>query len=138
MIEEWKSIKGYEDYYEVSSLGRVRSLTITTWNGKVYHKKKGRILKLQTNQCYNKVTLSKKGQTKQHLVHRLVAIAFIPNPENKPETNHKDYDTYNNNIENLEWVTAKENDTHKRKRVPQICPDVKIGVESAVSKHYTK
>lgn len=114
MKEIWKNIKDYEGIYQVSNFGRVRSLDRYCWNGHKNHFKRGKILKLQTNMHYNKISLSKKGKVKQFLVHRLVAKAFIKNPKNKPEVNHIDKNCFNNKICNLEWVTAKENDTHKR------------------------
>lgn len=113
---KWADIKGYKGLYQVSSTGKVRSVSRRGWNGRVFHEIKGRELKLQSNGNYLKVSLSKKGKVKQLLVHRLVAQAFIDNPENKPEVNHINYNKHNNAVENLEWVTAKENDTHKRGR----------------------
>ena len=114
MKEVWSDIEGYEGYYQVSSFGRIRSLDREIYNGKVYHMKKGKLLRLQSNGNYNKISLSKKGTVKQFLVHRLVASCFILNLSDKPEVNHIDKDTYNNVYTNLEWVTSKENDTHKR------------------------
>lgn len=114
MKEIWKNIQGYTGIYQVSSLGNIRSLNRVAWNGHVKHMIKGKLLKLQTNGHYNKVSLSKNGQVNQYLVHRLVAKAFIKNTKNKPEVNHKDKNCYNNHVSNLEWVTSKENDTHKR------------------------
>lgn len=111
---EWRDIFGYKGLYQVSSCGMIRSLDRIVWNGKCYHTHKGRILKLQSNLHYNKVSLSKEGKVKQHLVHRLVAMAFLPNPKRKEEVNHKDYNCYNNHVDNLEWVSSKENDSHKR------------------------
>ena len=69
---------------------------------------------MQNNQRYYKISLSKKGKVVQKLVHRIVAKAFIKNPKNKPEVNHKNKNTYDNTVDNLEWVTSKENDMHKR------------------------
>lgn len=96
MAETWKDVAGYEGLYQVSDLGRVRSLL----HGKV------RILKfLDNGYGYLKVELNRNGK----LVHRLVAEAFIPNPLNLPQVNHKDEDKTNNTANNLEWCTAKYN-----------------------------
>lgn len=110
MEEIWKGIPGYEEKYQASNLGRIRS-TIS-WNGRYYYKKE-RILVPQKN-CWGRlqIDLSKNGKVKKYSVHRLVAQTFIPNPENKPEINHIDGNKLNNNIENLEWVTSKENVLH--------------------------
>lgn len=106
--EVWKSVVGYEGFYEVSSLGRVKSLPR---NGTV---STGRVLcpELDKN-GYLRVLLQKNGDKKHCLVHRLVAQAFIPNPENKPQVNHKNGVRGENCTANLEWVTASENQQHK-------------------------
>lgn len=96
-IEEWKSIPGYPKY-EVSTHARVRNIKnkriVKHWlRGRYY------TIKLGANDCGN-------------ALHRLVALVFIPNPENKPFVNHKDLDTLNCYAYNLEWVTAKENAQH--------------------------
>lgn len=105
--ELWKDIEGYEGYYQVSSLGRVKSLDRIDATGR---KLKGRILKptltipsKKYKDGYFTVALSIGGKIKRHKVHRLVAKAFIPNPNNFPEVNHKDENKINNNINNLEW-----------------------------------
>ena len=104
--EIWKPIPGYEGLYEVSSYGRVKRLErdIICKNGVKQHWKE-QILKNQTYSGYLYVGLC--GSYKQ--VHRLVAKAFISNPEDKPQVNHKDEDKTNNHVDNLEWMTAKEN-----------------------------
>lgn len=114
MEEMWKDIEGYEGFYQVSNLGNVRSLDRYVKN-RMSNKniKRGKILKSCINKHgYLAVHLIKetKGQTKT--VHRLVANAFIPNPENKPEVNHIDGNKQNNILENLEWVTSSENTLH--------------------------
>ena len=101
MKEFWKDIEGYEGIYQVSNLGRVKRVTT------------GRILKgCKDRGGYLVVSLSKNGMYKTHKIHRLVAQAFIPNQENKPDVNHIDEDKANNLYSNLEWVTAKENNNH--------------------------
>ena len=99
--EIWKPLKGLVengDYYEVSNFGNVRNY------------KTGRILKPGKNQSgYLQIGLYKNRKVKKFLVHRLVAIAFLPNPENLPEVNHKDENKGNNNVENLEWCDRKYN-----------------------------
>jgi hypothetical protein len=114
MKETWKPVVGYEDYYEVSSLGRLRSLPKVVggrW-GKCQYK--GKIIKVIRNPSHGYGQLSLVGEWKKKTVraHRVVAEAFIPNPGNKPYVNHIDCDKLNNRIDNLEWVTAKENTAH--------------------------
>ena len=97
--EIWKDIKGYEGKYQVSNFGRVWSI------------KNQKYLKYWVNRCgYHLVGLrSKNGKQKHEQIHRLVALAFIENPNNYPQVNHKDENKGNNCVENLEWVTAKQN-----------------------------
>lgn len=113
MKEVWKDIIGYEGLYQVSSLGRVKS-TGTVWNGWVYHKKKETIRKSNANvkNGYHSLCLSKDSKVKRHYVHRLVGESFIDNPLNKPQINHLDGNKNNNKVDNLEWVTRKENVQH--------------------------
>ena len=107
MIEEWKSVVGYEGLYEVSSYGRVRSLDRYDRMNRFW---KGRILNLCTDGGgYLFVALSSNGKEKNYLVHRMVAQAFIPNPDNLPEVNHKDEDKMNNSVDNLEWCDREYN-----------------------------
>ena len=96
MTEEFRDIPGYEGLYEVSNLGRVR--------------RNGKILKpWKNNWGYLLVSLCKNGIVRNARIHRLVALAFIPNPQNLPQVNHKDEDKTNNAVSNLEWCTAGYN-----------------------------
>lgn len=104
MKEIWKDIKGYEGLYQVSNLGRVYSYPRNGTNGG--------IRTLTNMNGYLRVPLKKNGTTFNAGVHRLVAEAFISNPENKPTVNHKDGDKLNNRVNNLEWATHKEQLTH--------------------------
>jgi hypothetical protein len=118
MNEIWKSVVGYENLYEVSSFGRVRSVDRTTIgktafsDDSLYHFK-GKILKQGNRKTsgmpYKQVVLYKNKEHKTVAVHRLVAEAFIPNPDNLPQVNHKDENPSNNNVSNLEWCTCKYN-----------------------------
>lgn len=104
MFERWKPIKGYEGLYEISDFGRVRSLDRYA-NCKSYKHRfvKGRLLKLSSDGRYATVCLSKQDSKKTLLVHRLVAQAFIPNPHNLPEVNHKSECKHFNHYSCLEW-----------------------------------
>ncbi|MBO7720014.1 NUMOD4 motif-containing HNH endonuclease [Candidatus Saccharibacteria bacterium] len=106
-VEDWKPVVGFEGLYEVSNLGRVRSLPR---NGT---RKKGTIRQFgNVANGYRAVLLARFGEHKNALVHRLVAEAFIPNPQNKPCVNHIDGDKWNNAVDNLEWCTYAENIAH--------------------------
>lgn len=103
MVEEWRDIIGYEGKYQVSNCGRVKTLNYNNTG-------RERIKQLETNtKGYKKIDLYKNGEREPFLVHRLVAIAFIPNPNNFPIVNHKDENPSNNCVDNLEWCDVKYN-----------------------------
>ena len=112
--ETWKPVKGYENLYEVSDLGNVRSVThyVTVQRGKqtFVRKTKGqRIIPQKNIHGYMQVTLCKDGKRITHSVHRIVIEAFIENINNSPCINHKDEDKTNNALNNLEWCTYSYN-----------------------------
>ncbi len=99
--EVWRDIPGYKGLYQVSNFGRIKSL------------KRNRIIKQQVqNGGYKLIHLYSNSKRKALTVHRLVALSFISNPQNKPHINHKDCDKSNNWLDNLEWVTPSENMQH--------------------------
>lgn len=113
-LEVWKDIKGYEGIYQVSNMGKIRSLTrvVIDKNG-IQKNIKGKTLKLSTTtQGYKAVVFKKDGKNKNFRVHRLVAQAFIKNYESKPYVNHIDGNKKNNKASNLEWCTNSENMKH--------------------------
>lgn len=118
--EEWRWVIGYEGLYQVSNKRRVKS----------FHHGKVKILRSGLNTYgYPQVSLCRNGENKTRLVHRLVAQAFIPNPDNKPEVDHMDNNRANACVENLQWVTSSENTQVAIRRGTQ-----KIGSESPLAK----
>lgn len=112
MIEEiWKDIPGYEQLYQISNMGRVKSLerNVVRGRGGLY-KIEEKILKCTKDKDgYLRVNLCKDGKTKNYLIHRLVASTFLPNPDNLPQLNHIDEYKTNNCVDNLEYCTAEYN-----------------------------
>lgn len=102
-VEEWRDIPGYEGRYQASSLGRIRS------------KERGLLSPFRSRDGYLVIALQKDGRRYGTGVHRLVAAAFIPNPEQKPQINHKNGIRSDNRPENLEWCTCSENNLHRRR-----------------------
>ena len=116
MSEVWKDIPGYEDLYRISNLGRVKSLRryVPCKNGMRVVREK--ILRLSVHRDgYLKVELRKNAVGEHPMVHRLVALAFIPNPDNKTQVNHIDGVKSNNSVKNLEWCNQSENQLHAYK-----------------------
>lgn len=114
MTEIWKDIKNYEGLYQVSNLGRIRSFYNYKRNG-------NNILTPQIKRGYYQVGLRKDKKRKWYQLHRLIATAFIPNPKNLPQVNHKDENKTNNSIDNLEWCTVSYNNCYgtRLKRVKE-------------------
>lgn len=144
--EIWKDVVGYEGKYKVSNQGRVYSLTrIRNNGGRLY---KGRMLRGELCRGYYCVALlDGNGKHKLCKVHRLVAMAFIPNPENKPQVDHVDGNPQNNNVWNLRWATARENVCnpntlcHKTPLMtggknPMAKPIVSVDIETGVVRYY--
>lgn len=137
MIEEWRSVIGYEGLYEVSNTGRVRSLDrcVKYSNGQI-HLYKGKILSpVIKDNGYLVVNL----QRRTFYIHRLVTEAFIPNPDNLIEVNHKDEDKTNNSVDNLEWCDHKYNVNFGTRNIRAKETAVKNGYWSSLSrKEYRK
>ena len=132
MIEEWRPIEGYEGLYEVSNTGRVRSLDKYDSMNRFL---RGRILRLFTDGLgYLRAQLYSNSKRKSFLVHRLVAQAFILNPDNLPQVNHRDENPSNDNVDNLEWCDGKYNVNYgtRRDRIRDI--RLKNGTYTGLSK----
>lgn len=118
MVEIWKpvTIPEFGPFYDVSNLGRVRSHDrLVAYSNGVRHLHKGRILvPVKQNNGYYIANLYNEEITKAILVHRLVALAFIPNPRKAKQVNHKNFDKSDNSVANLEWCSALENSQHSR------------------------
>lgn len=109
--EKWADIKGYEGSYQISNMGRVKSLKrkINSNNGGKYVKNESILTPIISSKGYYRVSLSKDSKTKIFSIHRLVAESFIQNTNNLPQVNHKDENKLNNNVDNLEWCDNKYN-----------------------------
>lgn len=143
-LEEWRPIKGYEGLYEISSIGRVKSIErvtkyrpCTMWPKGKTSRRPEKMMKLKNAKRggYPIVTLTKNSNQRQWRVHRLVAIAFIPNPKNKTDVNHIDGVTDNNKIGNLEWVTASENALHSYRVLKREPTSLPTGLKSKSTTH---
>ena len=116
-LEEFTPMVGYEDFYEISNFLRVRRLPRLIRNKSALFVSKERIVVSYFSKSikYMVISLTKNSKKSQMLMHRLMAIHFIPNPENKPDVNHKNGIKTDNRVENLEWCTKSENSQHASK-----------------------
>ena len=125
MEEIWKDVVGYEGFYMVSNLGNVKRIKC-----KKHHD--GKLLKPQKGRSYLLVGLSKNGIQTSQRVHRLVAEAFIENPNNYPVINHINQNKHDNRVENLEWCTYKYNNDYGKPIKPKKIVKNHIGVKRKV------
>ena len=130
MTEEWRPIQGYVGLYEVSNIGNVRSLCAGRWHTTMMRKP------VPDKNGYLTVNIKKNGKYKCAKIHRLVAEAFLDNPENHPQINHKDENKANNCVDNLEWCTSKYNNNYNDK--PKRCykPVIQISVDGEEIKRF--
>lgn len=137
MNEVWKDIPGYEGCYQASSLGNIKSLSRLVGHPKGGLKlTKEKIIKKQKgSNGYLIVGIYKNGEGGSKTVHRLIALTFIENPDNKKEVNHKDGHKKNNTVENLEWATVSENRHHAFDTGLQKGPMHMLGMKGALCKH---
>ena len=118
MKEIWKDIPGYEGLYQASNLGRIK---------KIWKTKESIMKPALQKEGYLRLGLFKNGKRKSYQLHRLIALCFVENKENKKYVNHKDGNKQNNNADNLEWVTASENLKHAYdNNLFKIIPDKKM------------
>ena len=109
MNEIWQDVKGFEGFYQISNLGNLKSLERVVRNVNGTRVVPEQLMKFTTRSGYYNVILRKYGQRHSRQIHRLVAEAFIPNPQGHPIVNHKDFNKKNNCVENLEWCTQAHN-----------------------------
>ncbi len=139
MNEIWSNIEGFESSYEVSNLGRVRGKRRTRKSkGISISVVQGKILKQKTDKDgYKEVALCKEGKMYYKRVHRLVASAFIPNPNNYPVINHIDENPSNNCVSNLEWCSKSYNTKYSVYKISQkvVCNGVEFPSIKALARH---
>lgn len=138
MQEVWRDIAEFAGTYQVSNLGRVRSLDRVVTRGEIKQPLRGKILSTKVSrnrkQPYLIVNLRRDGKSLFAYVHRLVAAAFIPNPSRLREVNHKDTDKLNCRVDNLEWRSSSGNKKHAVENGVKYNPRPRRGVELAFSK----
>jgi len=139
MNEIWKSITDYDDLYEISNIGNVRSLDRCFYDreGKIYKRKGVYLTPAKNKYGYLQVVLSKNNKQTTRTVHSLVALMFVTNPDDKPTVNHKDGNKLNNSYTNLEWSTKSEQAMHSLEMKLRKMPNSwngKFGGEHGASK----
>lgn len=120
-MEVWKDIPGYEGLYQVSNLGRVKSLPKRKGRGKGYATGERIVRHSINSRGYCNVVICKDGKTKTFALHRLVAESFVDNPLELPEVDHIDRNKANNRVCNLRWATRAENNINRRNGLPVVC-----------------
>lgn len=123
MKETWKDIKDYKGLYKVSSCSRILGI------------KYNRILKQRLKRGYSNICLCKNGIKREYRVHRILAIAFISNPDNKPYINHKNGIRDDNRLENIEWCTNSENQLHSYQKLGRVHPRPTLGKTGVLCKN---
>lgn len=135
--EVWKDVAGYEGRYQVSNAGRVKSLgRVTELNGGRRRVEPEVIMKYTLRSGYPTLILRRPGERRSAQIHRLVAQAFLPNPDGLPVVNHIDFDPTNNRVENLEWCTTRDNVRHSAERMSH--PKSKSAATSTGEKYIRK
>lgn len=110
---EWKDIPGFNGDYQINRVGQVKMREKVLWNGRIMPEK---IMSSKiTQNGYKRIGLRENGTRRHYSIHRLIALTFIPNPQNKPQVNHKNGIKTDNRVDNLEWVTQAENMQHAMK-----------------------
>lgn len=137
--EIWKEVEGFEAFYHISNLGRIKKLKRDVYgnDGKYHRKDPERLNSIHLNKKrgnYYLTDLAVKGKRKSFWLHRLIAINFIPNPQKKKYVNHIDGNPQNNAIENLEWVNQIENSCHAQKRKKSTSDYIGVGWDKYAGK----
>jgi len=143
LTEVWKDVKGFEQYYQISNFGNIRSKGRTVRCGNGFLFRPGKLLRPRPNSVgYLRIDLKSNGNTKHVFIHRLVAKHFVPNPDGLDTVNHKDFNPKNNSAENLEWTTRNGNYQYSFKkgrfnRTPKWRSNLKNALDKVMGKPVT-